>query len=131
MSRNNLVRRTFETLLMLNADTIRDSNTLFNLGFYLNENDDHALFSYTIKIKERKEFSKALKDVWHRYKDNNKEKFVEFTLQNRRIFTFELIQTRKGRVTKQFSGTYDEVFDFLEDIIKPPEFITLIQLSND
>ena len=37
----------------------------------------------------------------------------------------------KGRVTKQFSGTYDEVFDFLEDIIKPPEFITLIQLSND
>ena len=56
MSRNNLVRRTFETLLMLNAYTIRDSNTLFNLGFY-----------HTIKIKERKEFSKALKDVWHRY----------------------------------------------------------------
>ena len=87
-------------------------------------------FHILLKLK-RKEFSKALKDVWHRYKDNNKEKFVEFTLKNRRIFTFELIQTRKGRVTKQFSGTYDEVFDFLEDIIKPPEFITLIQLSND
>lgn len=41
---------------MLNADTIRDSNTLFNLGFYLNENDDHALFSYTIKIKEKRIF---------------------------------------------------------------------------
>ena len=116
---------------MLNAYTIRDSNTLFNLGFYLNENDDHALFSYTIKIKERSEHSAKLKNIWNRYKGNNKEKFVEAILRNRRAFIFELIHTQNGNVTQVFSGTYDEAFDFLEDIITPPEFITLIQLSND
>ena len=47
MSRNNLVRGTFETLLLLNANTIRDSNTLFNLGYYSGYHDDHVIFSFS------------------------------------------------------------------------------------
>lgn len=131
MSRNNLVRRTFETLLPLNANTIRDSNTLFNLGYYSSYHDDHALFSYTIKFKERKEHSEKLKSIWNRYKEIDKKKFIEVILKNRHLFNFELIYSKNGNVKQSFSGTYDEVFDFFENIISPQEFITLIQLITN
>lgn len=128
MSKNNLVQRTFETLLILNANTIRDSNTLFNFGYYLSYHDDHALFSYTIKFKEKREHSKKLESIWNRYKEIDKKKFIEVILKNRHLFNFELIYSKNGHVKQSFSGTYDDVFDFFENIISPQEFITLIKL---
>ena len=130
MSRNNLVRRTFETLLMLNADTVNDSNILFNFGYYSSYHDDHALFSYTIKFREGREYSEKLKSIWNKYKEIDKEKFIKVILKNRHLFKFELIYSRNGHVKQSFSGTYDKVFDFFENIISPSEFITLIQLSQ-
>ena len=124
MSRNNLVRGTFETLLLLNANTIRDSNTLFNLGYYSGYDDDHVIFSYTIKFKEN-----GYKE--NGYKEINKEKFIEVILKNRHLFNFELIYSKRGNVKQSFSGTYDDVFDFFENIISPQEFITMIRLITN
>lgn len=127
MKKNNLVKKTFKTLIILNAKSIMDFNTLFSMGYYSSMHDDHPLFYYIIKIKASEEQSKRLKSMWNKYK---KEEYIRLILKNRHLFNFEFSYYKNGNISQSFSGTYEEVLDFIENIISPPEFITLIKISK-
>ena len=65
--------------------------------------------------------------MWNKYKE---EEYIRLILKNRHLFNFEFSYYKNGNISQSFSGTYEEVLDFIENIISPAEFITLIKISN-
>ena len=49
--------------------------------------------------------------MWNKYKE---EEYIRLILKNRHLFNFEFSYYKNGNISQSFSGTYEEVLDFIE-----------------